>query len=110
MTGPDHVKDGHPGVYECQVGEGYPTPSIQWKVVTTSGNTLAFETGNNRNKIDENDDIDISEEEDDDEKGSMSWLTVTGNKSLGDLTVECVATNIAGYAQSSISTIVTCIV
>jgi len=91
VTGPDHVKDGHPGVYECQVGEGYPTPSIQWKVVTTSGNTLAFET----------------EEEDDDEKGSMSWLTVTGNKSLGDLTVECVATNIAGYAQSSISTIVT---
>ena len=110
MTGPDHVKDGHPGVYECQVGKGYPTPSIQWRVVTTSGNTLAFETGNNRNKIDENDDIDKSEEEDDDEKGSMSWLTVTGNKSLGDLTVERVATNIAGYTQSSITTIVTCIV
>ena len=95
---------------ECQVGEGYPTPSIKWRVVTTSGSTLAFETGNNRNRIDENDEIDISEEEDDDEKGSISWLTVSGNKSLGDLTAECVATNIAGYAQSYISTIVTSIV
>jgi len=91
VTGPDHVKDGHPGVYHCHVGEGYPTPTIQWKVVTTSGDTLNF----------------VTEQEDDEEKGSMSQLEVTGNKTLGDITVECIATNIAGYTQSSISTIVT---
>ena len=52
-------------------------------VVTRSGNTLAVE----------------GEEEDDDEKGSMSLLTATSNKSVGDLTVECGATNITGYGQ-----------
>ena len=52
-------------------------------LVTRSGNTLPVE----------------AEEEDDDEKGSMSLLTATSNKSVGDLTVECGATNITGYGQ-----------
>ena len=34
MAGPDLVKDDLPGLYECWEGEGYPTPSIQWRMET----------------------------------------------------------------------------
>jgi len=92
VSGPDHVQHGDDARYECAGGVGYPSPVIQWEVVSTSGDTVEFET---------------EEDEDDNEKGPVSWLTLVANKTYKEITIKCRATNMAGHVENAVSTTVT---
>jgi len=91
VSGPHHVHHGEEAKYECISAFSSPTAKIDWKVWSASGEAVEF----------------VTDDTAEDDKQTVSRLTLLASKTQQDITVQCMASNIAGYADNSISTVVT---
>ena len=80
---------------------------IDWKVWSATGEAVEFVTGEYEDDIVGAYNV-ISDDTAEDDKQTVSRLTLLASKTQQEITVQCMASNIAGYADNSISTVVTC--
>jgi len=96
INGPDYLEDGVEANYKCTSLHSFPPAVMEWKVVSARGDHVEYVTGD--------DTLDVTDDTAEDDKQTVSHLTITGHVSRPDLTVHCTATNPAGSAVQSLST------
>ena len=107
ISGPTQVQEGEEAKYECTSASSSPQASIEWKAWSASGEALEFVTGEQDDTLDCPDDR-ILDETAEDDKQTVSQLTLLASKTHHLITVQCLVTNRAGDAEDSFSTTVTC--
>ena len=107
ISGPHQVQEGEEAKYECTSASSSPQARIEWKAWSASGEALEFVTGEHHQTLACIDDG-ILDETAEDDKQTVSQLTLLASKTHHLITVQCLASNMAGSADHSISTIVTC--
>ena len=107
ISGPHQVQEGKEAKYECTSASSSPQARIEWKAWSASGEALEFVTGEHHQTLACIDDG-ILDETAEDDKQTVSQLTLLASKTHHQITVQCLARNVVGSADHSISTTVTC--
>ena len=93
--------------YECTMASSSPQAIIEWKAWSRSGEALDYFTGEQHVTLACIDDG-ILDETAEDDKQTVSQLTLLASKTHHLITVQCLASNRAGFDDHPISTIFKC--